>query len=246
VAFTDDDCVPQPGWLATLVRTVQNGVDIAQGSTRPDQEQWQGRGPFSHTVWVMRDKGFYETCNIAYRREVLERVGGFDERFRYRTGGARIRPIFGEDADLGWRAIESGATAAFVPEAVVHHAVWPSSYREHVRAMRRREGVPLMLSRHPQLRRSLHHHVFQEPTHPWAALAFASIVAAAGPRRRAPLARVAVALAGFLPYAVMLQRVRPMPARKRLVYLIPMELAAELVEIGVCVTGSIRHRTLVL
>lgn len=245
VVFTDDDCVPQPGWLAGLTRAIDGGADIAQGYTRPDQEAWERRGQFSHILWVQSERGFYETCNIAYRRDVIEGVGGFDETFRYRSGRPRPRPVFGEDTDLAWRAIEAGATTAWVPEALVHHAVWPSSYSEHLRAKQRREGVAVLMRRHPQLRSRLHRRVFLEPTHPWALVALASIGAAGRPRARW-LVRF-VTLLACVPYVVVLLRERPFSnARKRLLYLVPMELAAELFEISVCAAASVRHRSVVL
>ncbi|MDQ1694874.1 MAG: hypothetical protein QOJ03_227, partial [Frankiaceae bacterium] len=38
IVFTDDDCVPQPGWLRTLADGLEE-ADIAQGVTRPDPAQ---------------------------------------------------------------------------------------------------------------------------------------------------------------------------------------------------------------
>src|SRR5204862_5945534 len=45
VAFTDDDCVPQPGWLAALVAGMAE-ADIVQGRTVLDEVQARTRGPF--------------------------------------------------------------------------------------------------------------------------------------------------------------------------------------------------------
>ncbi|MDT4996540.1 MAG: hypothetical protein QOD45_608, partial [Pseudonocardiales bacterium] len=38
IAFLDDDCVPQPGWLASLAASLAD-ADIVQGRTLPDPEQ---------------------------------------------------------------------------------------------------------------------------------------------------------------------------------------------------------------
>ncbi|HEY2557514.1 MAG TPA: glycosyltransferase family 2 protein, partial [Diaminobutyricibacter sp.] len=38
VAFTDDDCTPQPGWLARLLDDLDR-FDVVQGRTVPDPEQ---------------------------------------------------------------------------------------------------------------------------------------------------------------------------------------------------------------
>ena len=128
VCFTDDDCVPQPGWLAGLLGTLGDGVDIVQGHTAPNPAHEFRRGPFSHTIWVFFEEGYYETCNIAYRREVLERLGGFDQTFRR---------AYGEDIDLAWRAKEAGARTAFGDDALVFHEITPSSYKAFCREIKR-------------------------------------------------------------------------------------------------------------
>ena len=87
VAFTDDDCVPQPEWLATLAAALQV-ADIAQGCTLPDPAQEHLLGPFARTMDVRSETGYYQTCNVGYRRSVLEAVGGFDDDLRQ----AAIRP----------------------------------------------------------------------------------------------------------------------------------------------------------
>lgn len=140
VAFTDDDAVPQQGWLAALVEGLQI-ADIAQGRVEPDPEQGANWGPFSRTVGVESESGLYETSNIAYRKEWLIRLNGFD-------------PVFsraGEDADLAWRAKRLGAITAWVPSAVVRHDVEPSSWWRALRETRRAAGVVRLLDRHPAL-----------------------------------------------------------------------------------------------
>src|SRR5205085_6868290 len=93
VAFTDDDCVPQPGWLAALASGMTD-ADVVQGRTVLDEAQ--RRGPFSPHVEVGGPSWIFQTCNIAYRRSILEAIGGFDERFRY-AGRRPRRPVYCED-----------------------------------------------------------------------------------------------------------------------------------------------------
>ena len=59
--------------------------------------------------------GWYETCNIAYPRELLERLGGFDAAFAGNDRGDY--PVGGEDTDLGLRARAAGAELVFEPAA---------------------------------------------------------------------------------------------------------------------------------
>jgi GT2 family glycosyltransferase len=54
------------------------------------------------------------TGNVGFRREVFDRIGGFNEQLRR-----------GDDLDFGWRAAAAGFEPAFVSEAVVHYgAEW--------------------------------------------------------------------------------------------------------------------------
>jgi hypothetical protein len=236
VAFTDDDCAPRPGWLAALHRRLA-GADLVQGLTRPDQDEWDARGPFSRTLWVSDESGFYETCNMAYRREVLERLGGFDERYRH---------PYGEDADLAWRAKTAGCTSTFAAEAVVHHEVTPSDWRARLRDARRLEGVVLNVRDHPWMRDRLHRRWFQRPSHPPALLALAGAVVALS-RPRSPVRWLAGAALGA-PY--LWHRTRggdPAWCRRRdWPVVLPQMLAVDLLDVGVLAKASAKHRTFLL
>ena len=142
VAFTDDDCVPTPGWLAAHVAALTR-ADISQGMVVPDPVCKAGAGPLDRWIGVEDENGLYETCNIAYRKSWLEQVGGFDPSFRRA----------GEDADLAWRAKDAGAQSTFTPDALVYHDVERFSWRRELRNTRRWAGVLLLVDRHPHLRR---------------------------------------------------------------------------------------------
>ncbi|HET6812343.1 MAG TPA: glycosyltransferase [Acidimicrobiales bacterium] len=235
VAFTDDDCVPAPGWVEALVAPIVAGrAELAQGVTEPPREQWEGSGPFARTMWVLDEDGFYATCNMAYRRDVLEEARGFDERFG--------RP-FGEDTDLAWRAIEAGARTAFVDDAVVYHEVWPSSWPAHVRDRVRREAIVLAAREHPQIRARFWRPRWYQGSHPRAVLAAAGgIVAVTVPGwRRLSGAALAV------PYVHYRLAVRRLPCRPRnTAPVIALALVADLVEVGVLAAASVRYRSLLL
>lgn len=233
IAFTDDDCAPQPGWLAALIDGLARH-DIVQGTTRPNPAQMANLGPFSHTMEVQGENGFYETCNVGYRREVLERIGGFDERFRY---------PYGEDADLAWRAKESGATTGFERSALVYHDIRPASFRAHVQDLRRRSGVVMLTNSHPGMRSQLHRRLFFRTSHPPALLAAAGIAIAS--LRRKPWTLFAGALF-TLPYLRHLGREPSISSRSSRLTVAPIALASDLAEVGVLAAASVRTRTLVL
>jgi GT2 family glycosyltransferase len=89
----------------------------------------------------------FQTCNIAYRRDLLERIDGFDTATFGRQPG-------GEDCDLGWRAIEAGSQPVFAPEALVFHAVDDVGPRGKLRVASRWSTPMTAYARHPELRRS--------------------------------------------------------------------------------------------
>lgn len=244
VAFTDDDCAPHPGWLGALVTSLAR-ADVVQGRTVPDPEQLGHRNVFSHSVLAEDEWGYYEACNMGYRREVLELVGGFDEQFQYGRGGRRsLGPIFAEDTDLAWRAKSAGARIAFDSSALVLHDVRPQSYVEHLRNMKRRQGIALAVKRNPGLRSLCRYGVFWRPAHPWALLAAAGVLTATGGRRS--IGRLLLGGALCLPYVDYRMRVYPTGRPRNRPFLVPLFLVSDLTEIGVLAEASIRYRTFVL
>jgi glycosyltransferase involved in cell wall biosynthesis len=233
VAFTDDDCEPQSGWLAGLLDGFSN-ADIVQGRTRPAPDQQDAHGAFGRTISVPRQTGYYQTCNIAYRRSVLESVGGFDEALRQ----------VGEDIDLALRSVDAGARTTFRSDAVVHHDVRPSNWWVHVRTSWRWQGLPLVIRRHPEVRQLLVKRVFWKPSHPPAITAAAGMVIGSAVRGRLG---VLIGLASLWPYARYRLRDAPLTTKyERRVALLPAALAADLNEVAVLAVGSVRHRCLML
>ncbi len=235
ICFTDDDCVPQPQWLAALV-DAGHQADIVQGQTIPAPDQSQHRGPFSHTMTVPNEDGLYSTCNIAYQRSTLEAVGGFDEAFTM---------AYGEDTDLAWRAIGGGAATTFVPGAVVEHDVRRSSFGAHLRGLRRREGLVHAVHKHPGLRASLPYKGFVHPPHLRVAVLVVALVLTLLRPGRPLLWAAALGAAAW--YAEGCRRYRPAPPN-RWAWLpaLPLAVVADLAEALVFVRASVRYRTVVL
>jgi len=240
IAFTDDDCIPQPGWLAALVHHLGE-YDIVQGRTMPIPEQHDRLRPFARYIKVESEWGYYETCNIGYRRSALERAGGFDERFRQASGRPGRPPIHGEDVDLAWRLKEVGMRSTFAPEALVYHEVWTPSYRAFLRDKLRKDGLVYALKRHPTFRRQ--RGVFQNGSHP-AALAFVGSSALFVTRPRLDTFVLCVALGAT--YKKYCERHNRRPRRRHLAHTLPLYLLADLLEIAVLARSSLRYRTLVL
>jgi GT2 family glycosyltransferase len=181
VAFTDDDTRPHPEWLETLLAAARHaGGDgfVLQGPTLPDPDEAHLRYGLARTQEIRGPSKWFEACNIAYPRPLLERLDGFDERF----SGA------GEDTDLGLRAIEAGARPLWCEQALVWHAVHSRHLPAAMREAAAWETMPLVFRRHPTHRRALHAGVFLWPSHGRLVLAAAGALSA---RRRPALALAA-------------------------------------------------------
>jgi glycosyltransferase involved in cell wall biosynthesis len=235
VAFTDDDCVPSPQWLRAIYEPTDRN-DIVQGATHPDPERISLAGPWTELVNLPFGSPFCETCNVAYKRKLLEQLGGFDATFRFA----------GEDVDLATRALGSGAVYSFSAAAIVIHDVNRWSPRERFsRVMERLDDAPRTLARHPGLRKTLYHRLWFRPAHESAAAAGLGLVLMALSRRR--LWRMLVLALFLAPYI----RFRFGPGRLDNSFLInvrllPVALAIDLTEVALLARGSWRHRTLML
>jgi N-acetylglucosaminyl-diphospho-decaprenol L-rhamnosyltransferase len=84
---------------------------------------------------------------LMLRREMLEELGGFDERFR----------LYGEDIDLAYRAAKAGWERWYVPEAVVRHE--HAAVTDHRLFTRRTlwhwRGILRFVRKHPERLRAL-------------------------------------------------------------------------------------------
>jgi glycosyltransferase involved in cell wall biosynthesis len=136
IAATDDDARFEMDWLERAVDGLSRfGCQFVGGRVRPI---WAGQKP----GWLAEQNGLHTKVialldhgdevrefgcgiswplgvNVAYRREVFERVGLFDNRLGRKTGTLR------NQAQREWhlRARAAGARGFYLPEMVVHHLV---------------------------------------------------------------------------------------------------------------------------
>lgn len=116
VWFVDADCVAEPDALNLLLPHLDDpkvgGVSGSYGIMNPESllaclihEEIVER----HRVMPQR-VDFLATFNVVYRREILDRLDGFDEHF-----------LKGQDAELSWRVLAAGYELRFVFESRVKH-----------------------------------------------------------------------------------------------------------------------------
>lgn len=148
IAFTDDDCVPQPGWLASGLAAFSSPKIV--GVSGRVHMPLRGENPTDYernSTDLARAE--FVTANCFYRREALAAVGGFDERFRM---------AWREDSDLFFSLLErsnGSGPAAFVraPEAVVLHPIRPAAWGVSVRQQARNRYNALLYKKHARLYR---------------------------------------------------------------------------------------------
>lgn len=153
IAFTDDDVEPHPNWTSDVVRALEEsgaeamtGLVLPSSLDTPAQVFFQMRmGGFGERfVPVLYGSDFYEKtrtqgahvwrigagANMAFRREVFEKLGMFDTRLGAGASGCS------EDSEMWYRIIATGGTCHYEPRAVVYHhhrESWPA-LRQQMRA----------------------------------------------------------------------------------------------------------------
>ena len=119
VAFTDSDCVVDPDWLTYLAYSFATGDVVAVGGPNlPPPEESRtaacvASSPGGPTHVLLNDQvaEHIPGCNMAFRKQVLEKIGGFDSVFR----------AAGDDVDVCWRLQNEGHVIGFSAAAMVWH-----------------------------------------------------------------------------------------------------------------------------
>ena len=230
VAFTDDDCRAATGWLAALVDAHGGDGTFLQGRTEPDPDERHLLHGLARTQEITAPTGWYETCNVAYPRSLLERLRGFDEGFEFG----------GEDTDLAYRAIEAGAEPVFVSEALVWHAVMSRNLATALREASRWPDMAAVIARHPQLHEALYRGHFWNNAH----MALSATLLGLAIARGRPLPSL-VALTPYLAVRVNWRQPRPRRIARALLTL-PVSAAVDATEILARLPSAIRHRVAVI
>jgi GT2 family glycosyltransferase len=119
VAFTDSDCRADEDWLYYLVSDLAGGEFAGMGGPNflPPEDSpvatavMVSPGGPAHVMLTDRQAEHIPGCNMAFYKEALAEVGGFD-------------PIFhraGDDVDICWRLQQAGYKIGFSPAAFVWH-----------------------------------------------------------------------------------------------------------------------------
>jgi len=116
VAFIDDDCRAEKNWLSELEKCfTEEKLGFVIGNTIYFQENY--RGNFPERLVNNNCAQWPGAGNIAYRKKVLDEIGGFD--------GVNF-PYANEDTELALRAFSAGWKYVSSKKAKVYHqkAIW--------------------------------------------------------------------------------------------------------------------------
>ena len=136
LAFLDDDFIPEPEWLLTIVKEFDNPKVGASGGFLYDNSgiefQWRfgtanrfgradrsWRRPSPELNFPFSSNFPHVMANSAFRKSAVVAVGGFDEQYEY----------FLDETDLVCRLVDHGWLIAQINGACVHHKFKPSHIR---------------------------------------------------------------------------------------------------------------------
>lgn len=147
LAFLDDDVVVDPGWLESIHRFLENNhYQVAQGVIRiasPEADDPQICQLLDRYRTIPRLDYSPETqnltslngANVVIYREVLDRIGHFDQRLGPGAAGTS------EDVELAKRIVRAGLKIGYIHEAVVYHRVDRSRLTDdYFKSLHRRQG----------------------------------------------------------------------------------------------------------
>jgi GT2 family glycosyltransferase len=131
LVFLNNDTQVQPGWLDKLVSTFEQKPDAGLVGSRliyPDGRQQEAGAiifkdgsawnyghlddPYKPQYSYLREPDYVSGAALAIRRDLFERLGGFDEHFA---------PGYYEDADLAFRVRAAGYRVYYQPLSRVVH-----------------------------------------------------------------------------------------------------------------------------
>lgn len=140
VAFTDDDCIPDSGWLEAYYIAIKNYPEkmVFEGKTYADRP----RSSYAEIAPINEDGGLMPSCNFLINKNLFNYINGFDNSYLFSF----------EDMDLTYRLKKSGQKIIFVKNASICHpwrtlnntALWKSFKSETY-------GIVNFTSKHPEV-----------------------------------------------------------------------------------------------
>jgi len=148
VLWLNNDTIALPGWLPPLLRIFREDPDVGGVGGKlifPDGRLQEAGGvvfrdgrsanlgkwhpdPADPLFDYVREVDYVSGAHLAFRRTFLEKVGGFDERYR---------PIYCEDSDICFKARELGLKVVYQPESAIVHIEGATSGKDESKGDKR-------------------------------------------------------------------------------------------------------------
>ncbi|MDD5531065.1 MAG: glycosyltransferase family A protein [bacterium] len=122
IAFTDQDCLADKNWLKEIEKSFRDKELI--GVSGRIITETKKVNPFAHYV-ADETAGNFISCNVAYKKDILEKLNGFDVGFNYGF----------DDTDLYMRATKLGKLTSN-KNAVICHRVIPWNFIKFVKRIK--------------------------------------------------------------------------------------------------------------
>lgn len=132
IAFTDDDCIPDGKWLANILATFSKYPQISGvfGRTLPYESSRHNKDLVCPSAFdKTQSRLINKPCrhwkyiglgnNMAFRRDVFKKLGGFKEWLGPGSIGSGA-----EDAEIALRTLIAGKKLFFNPEILIYHDRW--------------------------------------------------------------------------------------------------------------------------
>lgn len=161
IAFTDADCVLQKDWMKNLIKQFNDEKIASVGgpniTPEDDTEFAKCVGAVlsflskpgaryglaaDRVTWTFHNSG----CNAAYRKDVIEEAGGFNNKL-----------VTCEDEELDYRIGDKGYKLLFTPDAVVYHYRRPTWTRFYKQAYKYAVGRMQAIKLHRKIGRWYHY-----------------------------------------------------------------------------------------
>lgn len=124
VAFTDDDCIPDPHWLANIAREFSSDPSLAALGGRVELFDKKDRRvtirDFTERTLISSPDQLFRLligANMSLHRRVFEVVGDFDP---FLGPGSRLGAVM-EDLDFLYRVFRKRLKIIYSPEVLVYH-----------------------------------------------------------------------------------------------------------------------------
>ncbi|MBI2558012.1 glycosyltransferase family 2 protein [Candidatus Woesearchaeota archaeon] len=134
IFFTDGDCYPHPDWLSEGLKAFRKFKCVGvEGKIIMNAET----GAISEKIVRNITGGEYMTGNVAYRKDILDRIGGFNEEFA----------DYYEDREIALRVLSYGKII-FNKDMIVEHQLKKWNISGFMLNARKVKGIILLYKRY--------------------------------------------------------------------------------------------------